>query len=67
MLDPKIHGTAVKRGLLRADDRDDFNEAFFHALEQFKAFRPPLPVNAKPSSHATLALQEEWLKKQEGR
>jgi hypothetical protein len=52
---------AVKRGVLHADDRADFNEAFFHALEQFKAFRPPLPMNAKPSSHATLALQERWL------
>jgi len=48
----------VKKGEVSKADKDDFNDAFFCAIEQFKAFRPLLPPNAKPSTHATLALQE---------
>jgi hypothetical protein len=50
---------AVKQGAVGAEDRNDFNDAFFFALEQYKAFRPPYV--GKASTHATVAAQEALL------
>jgi hypothetical protein len=51
---------AVQKGWVDADSKNEFNEAYFFALEQFRAFRPPL--SGKPSTHATLEYQEVLLR-----
>jgi len=47
---------ALRKDWVKPEEVNDFNDAFFSALEQFKAFRPKL--SGKPSSHATLELQQ---------
>jgi len=47
---------AAKQGWITPEDKDQFNDAFFFALEQYKAFQPPL--HAKPSSRSTLTAQD---------
>jgi hypothetical protein len=51
---------AVQKGWIREGQQDSFNDAFFFAHEQFRAFLPPL--SGKPSTHATLEAQAALFK-----